>query len=611
MIFSRLLKPIYAVLVILPLFFLACDKEYHSIGADLLSDTSLKGNSFTAPIYTYQKKLNYFQTDGLPLGQLGRFRSPGFGVSRASITAQLRYAGLPFFGNYTQEAEERKDKANPSLIDENETVTAVYLDIPFFNNREDTDQDGVINLLDIDPQNPESDSDSDGLSDIEENRLNLNPLSSDSDNDGILDINDTDSSSYEYENNIYEIDSIFGNRLATFNLKVYELSYFLSSLDPMDNFERNKLYYSNTDFFEQGFVGATLTDTPYTLNFEELRFNFKEDDPVTDDIDERMKVETRLSPRIRVPLDIGFFQSKIIDNEGKQEISSYENFIRHFKGIIIRADNFSDDLYMLLDINNANIKIEYDYNFNNLNGTIDNTSDDVIEINSKTFTLNFNGVIFNTFKNEGENDDIYQQVQFGQRNIPSKKSYLNGNGYFSIIKLFDELDSQNQLLMNLRKNRWLVSEANLYLYVDQDFYISQNVDPIERLYLFNYKNGLPVIDFTLDNSVNNNLKNRDKFVFGGFLEYDELDKPYRYKFRITNHINRILRKDSTNYSIALAPTNGINSIILKRAQTSELEFVNYPSTSILNPKGVVLHGSAETEKGKNDRNMLEIFYTEY
>ena len=71
--------------------------------------------------------------------------------------------------------------------------------------------------------------------------------------------------------------------------------------------------------------------------------------------------------------------------------------------------------------------------------------------------------------------------------FPSKKSYLNGNGYFSIIKLFDELDSQNQLLMNLRKNRWLVSEANLYLYVDQDFYISQNVDPIERLYLFNYK----------------------------------------------------------------------------------------------------------------------------
>ena len=142
---------------------------------------------------------------------------------------------------------------------------------------------------------------------------------------------------------------------------------------------------------------------------------------------------------------------------------------------------------IMIGINNANIKIEYDYYFNNLNGTIDNTADDVIEINSKTLTLNFNGVIFNTLKNEGANNDIYQQIQFGQSNIPSKKSYLNGNGYFSMIKLFDELDSQNQLLMNLRRNRWLVSEANLYLYVDQDFYISQNVDPVERLYLFNYK----------------------------------------------------------------------------------------------------------------------------
>jgi len=165
----------------------------------------------------------------------------------------------------------------------------------------------------------------------------------------------------------------------------------LSPLDPLQNFERNKQYYSNTDFFEQGFVGAKLCDTPYSLNFDELRFNYKEDDPETEDVDERNKVQTRLSPRIRVPLDIDFFQTKIIDNEGGDPLSNYENFIRFFKGIVIRADNFSDDLYMLLDINNANIKIEYDYNFNNLNGTLDNTSDDVIEINSKVFSLSFNG----------------------------------------------------------------------------------------------------------------------------------------------------------------------------------------------------------------------------
>jgi len=602
-----LIKPILATSVIIICFFLSCDKDYHSVGVDLLTKTSLKTSSFSAPVYAYQKKLNYFQTDGLPLGQLGKIQIPGFGISKASITSQLRYSGVPVFGNYTQEAEDDVD--NPTVIDENEKVTAVYLDIPFFNNIDDADQDGVIDIFDADAKDPESDTDGDGLSDIEERRLNLNPLSDDSDNDGILDLIDTDSSSYDYENKIYEIDSIFGNRAATFNMKVYELTHFLSPLDPLQNFERNKQYYSNTDFFEQGFVGAKLCDTPYSLNFDELRFNYREDDPETEDLDERNKVQTRLSPRIRVPLDIDFFQTKIIDNEGGDPLSNYENFTRFFKGIVIRADNFSDDLYMLLDINNANIKIEYDYNFNNLNGTLDNTSDDVIEINSKVFSLSFNGIRFNTLNHLDVSGEIEKEVQLGQNNIPSKKSYLNGNGYFSTIKLFDKQDSQNELLNDLRKNRWLVSEANLFLYVDQDHYVSSE-DLIERLYLFNYSNGSPVIDFTLDNSVNNNQKNRDKFIYGGFLEYDDLDRPYRYKFRITNHVNRLIRKDSTNYTIAISPANGINSIAYKRAQTSGQEFINYPSISILSPLGVVLHGSGGEELDSS-KIELEIFYTEY
>ena len=434
-----------------------------------MTKTSLKTSSFSAPVYAYQKKLNYFQTDGLPLGQLGKIQIPGFGVSKASITSQLRYSGVPVFGNYTQEAEDDND--NPTVIDENEKVTAVYLDIPFFNNLDDADQDGVIDIFDTDAKDPESDTDGDGLSDIEERRLNLNPLSGDSDNDGILDLIDTDSSSYDYENNIYEIDSIFGNRAATFNMKVYELNYFLSPLDPLQNFERNKQYYSNTDFFEQGFVGAKLCDTLYSLNFDELRFNYKEDDPETEDVDERNKVQTRLSPRIRVPLDIDFFQTKIIDNEGGDPLSNYENFTRFFKGIVIRADNFSDDLYMLLDIRNANIKIEYDYNFNNLNGTLDNTSDDKIETNSKSFSLNFNGVRFNTLNHLDLSGEIDKEFELAQNNIPSKKSYINWYGYFSTINLFDKPNSQGTLLEDLRKNRWLVSEANLFLYVDQEHYI--------------------------------------------------------------------------------------------------------------------------------------------
>lgn len=609
--FSRLIIHHLAVFAIL-LF--SCDKDFHSVGSQLRIDSQLTTSTYVAPVYTYQKKLNYFQTDGLPLGQLGSIQSPSFGVSEASITSQLRYGGAAaIFGAYTQKREDEGDEDNPAVIQENERVTAVFLDIPFFNNRNDTDQDGVIDSLDADPEDSESDTDGDGITDIEERRSNLNPLSDDSDNDGILDSVDLDSSSYEYENQVYEIDSIFGNRAATFNLKVYELTYFLDVLDPYSNFEKNKQYFSNTDLYEAGFFGATLCDTPYSLNFEELRFNYEEDDPDTEDIDEREKVQTRLSPRIRVPLDIDFFQQKILDKEGSDDMSSLENFIRFFRGIIIKSDNFSDDLYMLLDINNANIKIEYEYDSLNINDTVDDTSDDQVEVKSKTFTLSFSGVRFNTLSNQNTNSEIDSEIQSGQNDIPSKKSYLNGNGYFSTIKLFDEDNNGGQLLNKLRENQWLVSEANLYMYLDQDHYTaSENENLVDRLYLFNYTNGEPLVDFIQDYTEDNNIRNRSKYIFGGFLEYDDLNQPYRYKFRITSHVNRLIRKDSTNFTMALVPANGINSIINKSAETSDQEVIKYPSTSILNPKGVVLLGSdADQERYPDKQIELEIYYTEY
>ena len=64
----------------------------------------------------------------------------------------------------------------------------------------------------------------------------------------------------------------------------------------------------------------------YQLDLNELRFNYKEDDPETEDVDERETVETRLTPRIRIPLNKSFFQEKILDQEGKTVFSNEDNF---------------------------------------------------------------------------------------------------------------------------------------------------------------------------------------------------------------------------------------------------------------------------------------------
>ena len=373
----------------------SCAKEYHTVGIQLFESQAISTEGVKLPVYSYQDATASVQTNGLPLGQLGYIQHPVFGRAEASITSQLQLTGS-VFGNFSQDRENEGDEDNVAVIQERETVTEVFLDIPFFNNTKDSDNDGVIDAFDADPEDPQSDTDGDSISDLLETS-DLNPLSSDSDNDGILDADDDDNASYQPENKVYEIDSLYGNREASF-VESTPFNLFSQQPDPDNNFVEQKPYYSSTDFYERGFYGETLFDGEYTLNFDELRFNYKEDDPDTEDIDETQQVETRLSPRIRVPLDPKFFQRFVLNLEGQPELSSQNQFNQHLRGIIIRTENFSDDLYMLLDLSNAAIQINYTYDELDQNGTTDDTSDDFITKAESSYSLNLNGVQLNTLK---------------------------------------------------------------------------------------------------------------------------------------------------------------------------------------------------------------------
>lgn len=610
MYFLRMSINCATVLLLASIVLLSCDKDYHNAGSELLRGTALESKSYIAPVYSYQSKVNYFQTDGLPLAQLGKIELAGLGTTEASITAKLAASTNPVFGNYSHNREEEGDESNPAVIDEKETVTDVYLEIPFFNNLDDIDGDGVVDRLDIDPEDRESDTDGDGVNDYDESIANLNPLSEDSDADGILDDVDLDNEGYDAENKVYQIDSIYGNREATFNLKVYELKYFLSQYDPETDFEKESKFFSNTDFYERGFSGKTLHDSSYQLNFEELRFKYKKDDPETEDIDEREKVGARLTPRIRIPLQKEFFQEKILDFEGQSVFSNPDSFSKHLRGLIIKADGFNDDLYMLLDISNAQVRIEYEYDEVNTNSTPADTSDDTTEKASKTYMLNF-GFHFNTIKNENYNSQVNQEILASQGNMPSEKIYLSGNGLFSTLRLFEEDSEGERILDELRENQWMINEANLVLYIDQDQYntLEQSQLP-DRLYLYKYNTGFPLSDFSIDNTVNNEKKNRDKYIYGGILEHDDDDRPYRYKFKITDHVNRLYRNDSTNIVLGLVPAGGLTLLTSKIAETVDQEFIKYPATAVVNPKGVILHGS-KSQNHPDGGLKLEIYYTEY
>ena len=596
------LKNIFCFLVLLILG--SCNKEYFTTGIELYDSQFLNLESISFPIYSYQKKLERVQSNNLSNVHLGQYSDESFGLIRSSFVSQLDVTNLDIFGDFSQATEDEGSDTDIRVIDEEEELTNVYLDIPFFNNSNDKDSDGVIDLFDVDPNNSSSDSDGDGISDIDELRAELNPLSSDSDGDGILDADDTDNEGYDSSKRVYEIDSVFGNRDATFNLKVHELKYYLSSLDPSNNFESESEYYSDFDFYENGHAGRLLFDQTINLDFNEVPVLYFDDDPETtsNELEEINYYET---PRIRVPLDINFFQSKIIDLEGKDPLINKSNFNNHLRGLIVQAENFSDDLYMILDISNAGIVLQYTYNFYNTNGTTDQ-SDDIVERKTKSNSIPLGGIHVNQYNNSTSNIDIDEGL--------TDKILLNGSNYISKLKLFSKNNYEiTNELKAFKEKDVLINEANIILYIDKTLGSSNKETLPKRLYLYSYTNGDPIEDYNKDfsESFNEYVVNENKYVFGGLLQYDSDNKPLSYKFNITNHIANIIRYDSLNIDLGLTVTSDVNDINLKNAFLSDEQKIKLPAHSLTYPFPVILNGSntgnLETENGLK----LEILYSKY
>ena len=596
------IKNIFCFLVLLIIG--SCNKEYFSTGIELYDSQFLNLESISFPIYSYQKKLERVQSNNLSNVHLGQYSDESFGLIRSSFVSQLDVTNLDIFGDFSQATEDEGSDTDIRVIDEEEELTNVYLDIPFFNNSNDKDSDGVIDLFDVDPNNSSSDSDGDGISDIDELRAELNPLSSDSDGDGILDADDADNEGYDSSKRVYEIDSVYGNRDATFNLKVHELKYYLSSLDPSNNFESESEYYSDFDFYENGHAGRLLFDQTINLDFNEVPVLYFDDDPETtsNELEEINYYET---PRIRVPLDINFFQSKIIDLEGKDPLINKANFNNHLRGLIVQAENFSDDLYMILDISNAGIVLQYTYNFYNTNGTTDQ-SDDIVERKTKSNSIPLGGIHVNQYNNSTSNIDIDEGL--------TDKILLNGSNYISKLKLFSKNNYEiTNELKAFKEKDVLINEANIILYIDKTLGSSNKETLPKRLYLYSYTNGDPIEDYNKDfsESFNEYVVNENKYVFGGLLQYDSDNKPLSYKFNITNHIANIIRYDSLNIDLGLTVTSDVNDINLKNAFLSDEQKIKLPAHSLTYPFPVILNGSntgnLETENGLK----LEILYSKY
>ena len=592
---------------------LSCEKEFSNVGSSLLPSDTFVIDSQMASVEVEHNAVEIIRSDNLSFFYLGEYEDQVFGNTTARFTTQLSLpnASTGIFGKMNVDQETNgvgSENINKNPHDEQETVTQVWLEIPFYTNQRDRDGDGVIDVFDIDPDDPDSDSDGDTLTDLEESRLaNLDPLNPDTDGDGINDAEDEDTINPDTEANVYETDYLYGDTNQEVHFQVKKLNFFLPNLDPEDNFESDKAFYSDKDFEQEGLTSQPLFDDKFTLDFDEI-VSFKVDDPETEDVDESTEVDQRLSPRIRIPLDTAFFQQSILEIEGEDMLLDNNRFQEYFNGIVIGLQSTASPLMMQLNFGTGVIKIEYDYKELVLTdgGDASNAEDYESQDSSSVYTLNLSGVRFNTITQTQTSAEVQTAINGSG---DGQNIYLKGGlGVVSYIDLFVGDAGQDQL-QTLQDNPWLINEANLTLYVDRQKINDLGLNDLpSRLYLFDASESIPLLDFNADPTSGPNPADI-KSTFGGLAQVDDNGDVTSYKFVITNHLSNLLRNPDDFANVRLGLTVSSDFLNTQNTSVTAPTAFEIPQSSINTPLSVILAGP--NHSNPDLRLQLEIFYTAY
>lgn len=605
------------------LFLVSCEEDLDTLGDGVIGGEPFVTDKAEYDVFAFNKSTVAVQTNKLPLYQIGVYDDPFYGRREAKVTTQLTFAGLqgdPVFGNFRQSVEDLPEASRGrDTIPENETIKEVILYLPYQlagAGDIDRDFDGVPNELDFDPDDPESDSDEDGVSDNDERIAGSNPLDPGEDGTG----DDFIANNFPRS---FALDSIFSRRFVglenqdpyigeEFTLKVERSSFFLRDLDPNSNFEESQEYFSNTDIttFVEGdplFEGVVAID-----NMEIV--SFSEDDPDTEE-NEELIINDRLNPGIYVKLmgedAIAFFQENILDKEGSFELLTQSNFANFIRGLHLSIAPSNEDLMILFDLTQANITITYEFDDFVIDDSEGNTEGGIEKV-ERDFTLNFiqvqNNLVFgnavNTFIDDPLPSEVLSQLDNDQEN--ASRLYLKGgSGSFAELSLFDrDLDIANDILDDLKANNWVINEANLIFYVDREA-LDMNGGTIEpqQLSLFDTRSSLPLFDNTLGAGL---LEE----TFGGNLERGSDGKGIKYTVRITDYINNLITRDSILSPLTLSVSSSLLITNTLEAESAMSEKEDLPVMNTLNPLGTVLLGSNVPLEEASRKLKLQIFYTD-
>jgi len=382
------------------------------------------------------------------------------------------------------------------------------------------------------------------------------------------------------EDEAYVLDSVYGD--TTLDIGVYELTYLLPTYDPETNLEEPQKFYSDFDFspYKDTLIGEILgfevTNEPYYIYKRNDDGSFE-----LDDNDEKI-VKDSLSPRMVIDLNNDFFQQKIFDHSGEDILTNPELFRDYFRGIYIEAKTTGETgRMMLMPLDEAEILIEYTYE------KPDPETEEGFETLYKEIKLSLGKPRVNHYENTwtSEMQTALENSDFinGDAQI-----YIKGDaGSEAVIQLFN-----NSQLRELRRQDWLINQAELYVYVDK-IASEQLLAKAQRLLIYNYDTQNHVDDVYFSENINNNNS-----ALNGKLIVDDNGDMF-YKFGITRHIRNVIKNDSVNANLALR-------VIAKDVPGILNQKDMFIDPDAFDPKGIILQGNQSADKPP----VLKIYYTD-
>ena len=534
----------------------SCDKEFTSIDSDVISaENAINFNtsSFDYPIVASNLRLNPVKSNNLPSFMLGYNNNPFYGESKASFLGQVVPAEFsPSFG-------------------ENVVLDSVVLTIPYYSRGVDTDDDGNIS---------------------------------------------------------YEIDSVYGNTAT--KLYVYKSNFYLRDFNPSGDFSDSQNYYSNGALSNSETINQSEIEAE--LLYESGILGDGSDDfiPSSERIDLTLLdslgesyVASSIAPAVRLKLNNpndNFWETLFFENEGNPELINPNTFKEFFRGLYIKADGVnSEGSMMLLNFASSNTKLTIHYTSEtSTDSDTDSGGTSTETITSQNeYVLNFTDNLVNIYENNFQVDVSNSNTVEGDERIYLK----GGEGYMSTVDLFSgDIEDDNGVMVNAFdhfKNSFydeeneiankIINEAYIEFFVDQTQDIGSEPD---RIYLYNFEQNTALIDYFLDQSVSSTTINaKINHLEPLTRDGDSITgEGVKYKIRITEHLNNLILRDSTNAKLALVVTSNVGSIDNFSILNSGEEERDFPSGAILTPKGTVLHGSQSEDLDKRPR--IKIYYTD-